>query len=51
MGKEVLYKKQWCETRSYNTIDFQMPSGIAQGMYFMQINTKQEKAVLKLIKE
>jgi subtilisin family serine protease len=51
MGKEVIYKKQWCETRSYNTIDFQMPSGIAQGMYFMQINTKQEKAVLKLIKE
>jgi len=51
MGKEVIYKKQWCETKSYNTIDFQMPSGIAQGMYFMQINTKQEKAVLKLIKE
>jgi serine protease AprX len=51
MGKEVVYKKQWCETRSYNKIDFQMPSGIAQGMYFMQINTKQEKTVLKLIKE
>ena len=51
MGKEVVYKKQWCETRSYNKIDFQMPSGIAQGMYFLQINTKLEKTVLKLIKE
>jgi len=51
MGKEVVYKKQWCETKSYNKIDFQMPSGIAQGMYFLQINTKLEKTVLKLIKE
>jgi subtilisin family serine protease len=51
MGKEVLYKKQWCETRSYNSIDLQIPSGISQGMYVMQIKTKQEKTVLKLIKE
>jgi subtilisin family serine protease len=51
MGKEVLYKKQWCETRSYSSIDLQIPSGISQGMYVMQIKTKQEKTVLKLIKE
>ena len=51
MGKEVVYKKQWCDTKSYNIIDFKMPSGIAPGMYFMQITTKQDKSVLKLVKE
>jgi len=51
MGKELVYKRQWCDTKSYNKIDLQIPSGMAQGMYIMQITTKQEKSVLKLIKE
>lgn len=51
MGKEIASKKHWCESRSYNDINFQMPSGIARGMYFMQIITKQEKQTLKLIHE
>jgi len=51
MGKEVLYKKQWCETRSYNTLDLQIPSGISSGMYFMQLITKNEKQTIKIVKE
>jgi serine protease AprX len=51
MGKEIAYKKQWCDSRSYNVVNFQMPQGLSQGMYFMQLKTKQENLILKLIKE
>lgn len=51
MGKEVAFKKQWCDSRSYNNINFHMPTGLSQGMYFLRLTTKQEKIVLKLIKE
>lgn len=51
MGKEVAYKKQWCESRSYQNINFHMPSAMASGMYFMEINTKYNNQILKLIKE
>lgn len=51
LGKEIVYKKAWCETRSYNTLDFHMPSGLSQGMYFLQITTRHEKVAVKLIKE
>jgi subtilisin family serine protease len=51
MGKELIYKKHWCETRSYNTLDLQIPSGLSQGMYFIQLVTKHEKQTFKIIKE
>jgi serine protease AprX len=51
MGKEVAYKKQWCDSRSYQVINFHMPNDMAPGMYFMEIITKYEKQTLKLVKE
>lgn len=51
MGKEVAYKKQYCEQKSFVTVHFPMPSRLAAGFYLMEIKSKYEKRVLKIVRD
>jgi subtilisin family serine protease len=51
MGKEIVYQKHWCEARSYQNLNFNVPANLASGMYFLQVRSKYDKVTLKLIKD
>lgn len=51
MGAEVAYKKQYCEPKSFITVHFPMPNRLAAGLYIMEIKSKYEKRVFKIVRD
>ncbi|HRG58219.1 MAG TPA: S8 family serine peptidase [Bacteroidia bacterium] len=51
MGIEVAYKKQYCEPKSFITVHFPMPNRLAAGLYIMEIKSKYEKRVFRIVRD
>jgi hypothetical protein len=51
MGKEISYQRHWCDARTYQNINFNVPATLASGIYFLQVRSKYDRVTLKLMKD
>ena len=51
VGHLIIQKSIWCAGKTYMNHDLNMPTDLRQGVYFLELTSKQTRAVTKLVKE